>query len=641
MLTNVLTQYNLTANLGLLIASLMVLVRHVALLLWAEKGRKYDLVKKLYKVNVDYDVKVLIAFDNPVQISALLELLKALDEQEYPREKIQVHVGTWADWIDDLDIQLSSVKLQIWSCQASHKSGRGGLTPWLIDRCLANTNGGGLLVFLKPTDMVKPDFIQNVVSKGMDAFVLQGYVGSKRRIQTPWGQFCSLSSRLFNRVNNAGHYHLGMTARLLDTGWAIKQEVLEMIPYRQASDAWDTMEYTIRLNLAGFRVSWAPNVVVFSDHDWTLWQLVKQTINTVGNRLFLLTRYGSAMLLGSVMKMDGNLAELLFSTLTIPAFVLGSLFMLFMLTDLTGLTEIGSSITWGVLAVAVLVSHLLGMVVARAKPQDYWVTLFWTPVVYFLGALILPFVLISLVVDSVLKPKVAADKRYAAQATRFNEELPAVTHSSVNHDEAVGLSGLQRSARQQELPPLLEPQQPQQPSRTSQGPEIGRETGQETGQETGMIQPRAWTKEPRQTSKSIELSNGKKRLKCLLHTKTEFSAEGAATYQMTLEYKTVSFQTSKYRIEDQAFYELQAKLSDKGLTVMTCGSCGYFYNPTADVPDTMVNTGVCLYGKQGREVDLTTDAVTVVSAACEHHGNLAERDKIVRFWRDSLANPVP
>ena len=639
MLTNGLTQPNLTTNLaahlGLLLASLMVFIRHVALLLWAEKGRKYDLVKKLYKVNVDYDVKVLIAFDNPVQISALLELLKALDEQEYPREKIQVHVGTWADWIDDLDIQLSSVKLQIWSCQGSPKSGRGGLTPWLIDRCLANTNGGGLLVFLKPTDMVKPDFIQNVVSKGMDAFVLQGYVGSKRRIQTPWGQFVSLSSRLFNRVNNAGHYHLGMTSRLLDTGWAIKQEVLEMIPYRQASEAWDSMEYTIRLNLAGFRVSWAPNVVVFSDHDWTLWQLVTQTINTVGNRLFLLTRYGSAMLFGSVMKMDGNLVELLFSTLTAPVFLLGSLFALLMLTDLLGLTEMGSSLTWAGLAVAAFVSHLLGMVVARAKPQDYWVTFFWTPVVYFLGTLILPFVLISLVFDSVLKSKAPVDKRYTTQATRFNEELPAVTQSSLNQDEAVGLNGLQRSARQQGLPPLLEPQQQSSRSQSLE------EAAQETGPESGIIQPRAWTKEPRQTTKSIELSNGKKRLKCLLHTQTEFSAEGSATYQMTLEYKTVSFQTSKYRIEDQAFYELQAKLSDKGLTVMTCGSCGYFYNPTADVPDTMVNTGVCLYGKQGREVDLTTDAVTVVSAACEHHGNLSERDKIVRFWQSSLVGPVP
>ena len=137
--------------------------------------------------------------------------------------------------------------------------------------------------------------------------------------------------------------------------------------------------------------------------------------------------------------------------------------------------------------------------------------------------------------------------------------------------------------------------------------------------------------------KEIQLSNGKKELNCRLRTLTQYDAEGRANYQLTLEYKTSSFSTSSYRILDQAFYELQSKLMERGLTIMTCGSCGNFYNPTADIPGALNNAGVCLYGKLGKEVNLKTDAVTVVSQACPYHCSLEDREKIVRLWKDSLA----
>jgi hypothetical protein len=142
---------------------------------------------------------------------------------------------------------------------------------------------------------------------------------------------------------------------------------------------------------------------------------------------------------------------------------------------------------------------------------------------------------------------------------------------------------------------------------------------------------------PRETIKSVPLSNGSKEIPCSLKTCTTFDEEGNEQYQLTLEYKSLSITTETYRILDQAFYELHAKLMSRGLTVITCGSCGNFYNPTADVPGALRNAGVCLFGKMGQEVNLHTDAVTVMSQACAHHCDLSQRERQVRQWKESLA----
>ncbi|MFN8614949.1 MAG: hypothetical protein U0003_03445 [Vampirovibrionales bacterium] len=53
------------------------------------------------------------------------------------------------------------------------------------------------------------------------------------------------------------------------------------------------------------------------------------------------------------------------------------------------------------------------------------------------------------------------------------------------------------------------------------------------------------------------------------------------------------------------------------------------------------SSGVCLFGKYGREADWETDAVSVITDACNFHADIGERETIVREWQESLAAPVP
>jgi hypothetical protein len=55
------------------------------LVVWAaEQGRKHDLVKKLFKQQQAFHLSVLIPFLDTDDYSALLMLLQALHEQDYP-----------------------------------------------------------------------------------------------------------------------------------------------------------------------------------------------------------------------------------------------------------------------------------------------------------------------------------------------------------------------------------------------------------------------------------------------------------------------------------------------------------------------------------------------------------------------------
>ncbi|HEY9745595.1 MAG TPA: hypothetical protein V6C99_05205, partial [Oculatellaceae cyanobacterium] len=497
----------------------------------------------------------------------------------------------------------------------------------LIERCLA-AGGNGMFVFLKPTDIVKSDFFQNIVSRGIDSFVIQGYVALKSPPTTLLEKTLSLSSRLFNRIGNAGRYHMGLSCRLLDSGWAIKQEVLEMIPFRRGMDL-DNLEYSIRLNLENFRVNWAPNVVVYSDPGISVLDYLTRCVGTVFNRMGLLLFYGPRLLSRLIMRFDLNYLEQLFSIVKPPTMMLPALLMIAALVVQFNPGVLpGSTLFWQASGLTALLFSVMGLWVARCKPADYVTLLFLMPLMYVGGLLASPIALFNYIRNREPKRPSKGHSYLLNEKTRFNEELAAPPN---RFDESQGEGVIQNILKKNAPHPLRDVDllTDRRPARQSaEAPVIG--------DIAPMPEPER-ARLPKETVKSVPLSNGSKEIPCTLKTRTTFDEEGNEQYQLTLEYKSLAITTEVYRIPDQAFYELHAKLASRGLTAITCGSCGYFYNPTADVPGALKNAGVCLYGKMGQEVNLQTDAVTVMSQACNQHCDLAQREQIVRQWKESLA----
>lgn len=638
-------------NLTLGLAVGLFLIRQLLVILAAEQGRKHDLVKKLSRENQEFQLSILIPFLDANEHPALLALLHAIHEQEYPSSKVSIHLVASEETRRDLIPQSLRANVKVWPFPTGETPRYPVAIAWLIERCLA-AGGNGMFVFLKPTDMIKPDFFQNVAVRGLDSFAIQGYVALKNMPDSPLAKACALSTRLFNRIGNAGRFHLGLSCRLLDSGWAIKQEVLEMIPYRRGTDL-DNLEYTIRLNLENFRVNWAPNVVVYADSNVSFLGYLTQCVGTIFNRATLLLHYGPRLLSRVLMRFDWNDLEQWLAIVTPPyLFTFLAMATLSVLKAITPWPIPADSTFWAISATLVLVLNVLALVVARGRVNDYISMLVYTPISYLFAFLASPLAIYAALQEAWLnRPEVGSSYR-KVRSTRFNEDSDVdqtwIAEQQNKHalqdmiranalDDAMGRADYDTDevSWQNEFP--VTPQRPKKTGATLESAQgQNRRATNQAGVASEAPQP-VMRKQPSEVVRSVPLSNGTKRVNCRLKTLTTFSPDGRENYQLTLEYKSIAFSTEAYSILDQAFYELHAKLRNRGLTIITCGSCGNFYNPTVDVPDAIINSGVCLFDKEGKEVSLKTDAVTVVSQACNYHCPLEQREGIVRQWKDSLS----
>jgi hypothetical protein len=607
----------------------LFLLRQALIILAADRGRKHDLVKKPYKNTQEFHLSVLIPFLDSNQHPALLTLLQAIADQDYPTAKVSVHLVTNDETRRELIPQSLRPNVKVWQYPQSSPRFEHAVT-WLIDRVLA-AGGSGMLVFLKATDIVKPDFMQNIVSRGVDSFAIQGYVALKNPPESPMAKMYALSTRLFNRIGNAGRFHLGMSCRLLDSGWAIKQEVLEMIPYHRGMDL-DNLEYSIRLNLENFRINWAPNVVVYSDSDLHFLEQMTMCTGALFNRAQLLFRYGPRLLTRMLFRFDVNYLEQFISIIKPPFFMaFMGLVVLGLLDWLTLIPIPGDERLWAGVAGIALLLNVISLVVARCKGDDYLTMLFYTPVVYLFGLVTSPVALFTYARGLVASRSVKGASYRRLEKTRFNEDLDAAPSFFDEKPNRRLIQGLLKKNAPKSDPLAAMDVEPRAYIQSEHAVAPMGPMG-----EPVVESPVSRARLPKETVRSVPLTNGSKQISCLLKTLMTYDEAGQEHYCLTLEYKSMAFSTETYRILDQAFYELQSKLMGRGFTIMACGSCGNFYNPTADVPGALKNAGVCLFGKNGKEVNLQTDAVTVMSPACSYHCPLGQREGIVRQWKESL-----
>jgi hypothetical protein len=610
---------------------LVILFRQLRVVLGGEQGRKQDLSKKLYKANLDFHISVLIPYLDSNKLDKLLALLQAIQSQEYPTTKVAIHLVATHRTATDMDFQTLYPNLKVWTYPI-RKAHPGEAISWLIERCLAR-GGTGLFVFLKPDDIVKPDFFQNIAARSLEKPVLQGYVAMKQWPDTLLGKVVALSNRLTNRVWNAGRYHLGLSARLMDSGWVVQREILEMVPYRRGRDI-ENLEYTIRLNLENFKVAWAPQVVVYSSEP-------DDFIQHVRNRFQMAFLYASPLLTRAFVKLDFGALEQLLSIIKPPHFMLGLLMGVMALRASLGFQpSLGGAVTWSTLAIGTFILQVLSLLVARSRGADALTFFFMTPVAYLLGVFSIPAAILKNAVLMWTEAKYSQEERQNSQQlarTRFNEtlefELPYQDHPEVRdlQPQQAYTSSPQKHALEKRL------QNHQLEQIPLDSPDVEPAFEAPKPREQRRRESAKVPAYPIEQVKVVPLSNGQKQVDCQLTTVTNLLANGDETFHMTLQYKTVAFSTSSYKILDQAFYELLSKLKSKGFTLLTCGSCGNYYNPAVDVSKSLKTTGVCLFGKMGKEINISTDAVTVLSQACPYHCALEERETIVRQWRNSVS----
>jgi hypothetical protein len=636
---------NFRLDMWLVILGGWVLFTQMLLIISAERGRKKDLVKRKYSARHGFYLAVLIPYLRSEELPQLQKLIRALKAQQYPSGRLAIHLVTSPETQADFEFGLMSDSIHHWVYPESilpHETGKA--TAWLIDRCLASGRHD-VMVRLNPTDLIKDNFCDNIANEACNHSVMQGYLANQQAGHTMVDRSVALFQRLRSRIDNAGRHHLGLGAFLLESGWAIKSDVLERIPYRQGLDT-EHSEYALRLSLADVKVSWTPSIVVYRDPAVPLMGMVMQQIYSAITRASLLVKYLVPVLAKTGSRPRINCLSLWANLIAPTEFFMGILLLTgaFASVSMSGLLGITS--IWLCLMMGSFAFHGLKLSVARCDFKDVVTSVLYTPMVYLMGLSLSPLALLNGAIQGGLNATQGRrnQPRYMSQShTRLNEDqAPLMTMIDDKNPQGTGEYHLDNitpiySNKQTETQP---PQEQQPTSSAAKLPETSpllNQLKQAVAHDTVSSVPRFSNTV---VEKIIPISNNEREVDATLQLHTSTSSKGQPLYKMVLLYKSVSLATQRYKILDQAFYELQSKIQGRGLTIVTCGSCGYYYHPTVDEHNLSKNTGVCLFGKLGRNVDISTDAVTVISQACNYHAALADRETIVRSWQDSLTTPL-
>lgn len=682
--------------LGILAISIQVLLVVVAsglalhqlwVVLSAERGRQQDLVRRVYKGQF-YPVAVLVPWVCPSQQPAIEALLLALEALDYPANMIHVHLGqsptVQAALAQGLDPLKSHLPLHFWqktegaspehpSASALLQARETQLLPWLADRVLATSNSTLLLV-LRPGDLVKPDFLKHLVSKASEASVLQGYVAVRDSFggQKNWlNALQVVKSRLYNRITLTGRYYAGLGMPLQSSGFAIKANILEKYPLRpDASNQW--LEYALLLQARGVKVAWAPHAVTYQHLVLDSGLAFKQAWQGFSARWELFFRYGGKvlgrLLAQPLQPRHWRLSEQLLGTVCPGAFGLANIALIMAVFSMV----LGKNPSaWLALLGLTVVLHALALTVARCRLQDVKASLLYTPLFYAGLWASLPAQWALSLKQNVSK-QAKPEKRYLP--TRFNEALPAlapVEEAVFSTAQVVEPTELDDSAFPQgnqafESPQTPLPEKPlsyealldamlakaesepipfQSPQSTISIEEQALRTvvGKPPNllAEPPLFNHQAPPNQPVERTSEVplrvEVPEGEpKQVVCTLKTTVSFNS-GRPVYQLTFQYKQAAFTTPAFNQLEKAYEELQAKLSPRGLGLITCGSCACFKNSAVSQVDGYLPSGACLLGKYGQEINPRLDKVTVISPACPHYLGLSHRGPLQQLWQQSLS----
>ncbi|MFN8614951.1 MAG: hypothetical protein U0003_03455 [Vampirovibrionales bacterium] len=373
-----------------LIVGLAVFAWQALLAVAAERGRRSDLVKKAYKGRQSFQLALLIPYTNPQHLPDLQHLLRAIDQQEYPTSRLSVHIACTPETAADFENGLLNPNVRYWVLPPTvpaHQS--GAVRQWLIERSMA-LQPADWLVMLQATDLIKPDFCSSVASYGFEFSVFQGYVGTRHSNlggkvtqASSMERLEALHGRVFNRVEQAGRFHAGLACVLQSSGWAIRPDVLERLPY-PALGALDTLAYTLQLSAADIRVGWAPGMVVFQRNRLRLFGWLGQRWQAALYRVRLMV--SSASLFWGRAIAEGRLTDALEWLLlgALPGWLLGAGLTLLAITaswqNRPTLGRILGRSAFSVVVVGLqLTAAIAALAVARSRWNDALFAMWLTP----------------------------------------------------------------------------------------------------------------------------------------------------------------------------------------------------------------------------------------------------------------------
>ncbi len=200
-------------------------------------------------------------------------LIKSINAAEYPEGHIAVFVV--ADGCADATAVVAE-KMGAEVLIKEKSSDKGSVLRFAFsNEKIKNGNFDCVAVF-DADNIVSPRFFVEADEKlANGALAVQGYIDSKNPYSSWVSNAHSIWYWLTNRISQAGRAKLGLGARLGGTGFVLKYELLNRVPWATCSYAED-MEYTCILAENNIRIDYAEKAVVYDEKPEDLAASVRQ-----------------------------------------------------------------------------------------------------------------------------------------------------------------------------------------------------------------------------------------------------------------------------------------------------------------------------------------------------------------------------
>ncbi|MBQ7718082.1 MAG: glycosyltransferase family 2 protein [Clostridia bacterium] len=259
----------------------------ISLFAWFNKKEKPLLTDKTYSFAL-----VVAAHNEAAVIENMVESLLSLD---YPREAYDVFVI--ADNCTDNTAELArNAGALVYERENKTERGKGFALEWMFAKLYEMDKKYDSIAIFDADNIVDKNFLKEMNKKHQQGFeVVQGYIDSKNPFDSWITSAYTISFWAVNKLFQYSRYNLNLSCQLCGTGFAILTDVLRKIGW-QATCLTEDMEFTMKLVLNDYKVSYAKNAVVYDEKPLTFSQSWKQRVRWMQGHSDVASRFVGPLL---------------------------------------------------------------------------------------------------------------------------------------------------------------------------------------------------------------------------------------------------------------------------------------------------------------------------------------------------------
>lgn len=229
--------------------------------------------------------------------SEVVELVKMLKSQNYPKENYQVHVLFDNSTDEYSDIIENEGGVKVWRINRGSVMGKDAAISWLLERLISFRNVNAF-VFLDANRKVEPNFLKSINTALFSSDIVVPATEYVTNSGDVLAGIKNQTQKYLNRIFNTSRTVLGLMSPINSGAVAIKQEVLEVLKYVDFEDIEAEHKYSVFLTTKGHTPLFAPDAKTKINYEYDRklslkqkFEIIKYTLSKVFSGNFKLLEY--------------------------------------------------------------------------------------------------------------------------------------------------------------------------------------------------------------------------------------------------------------------------------------------------------------------------------------------------------------